>query len=528
MRAQKKAVEDESKKKQKEELPEEDYDLLDDEEEDGVSKNDTKATIKSLVSSKGLVVVLAALISGFIIYRSFFGGSKEDAQDSEKKKNDAPFSKIEVQKSGQGQVARKESDENNPFLKAEKENAKNYQNIFEDPDLPPLKLEREDRSMPMNDLRNLPNVIAPDYSKIQKPEWVDLSKNETQYNPSNKSEYYEPKDKMLYSVDDSGKQIAQMIENVTPKSEPSGLVAPSIEPPKVDLLPDQQASGGGDAGDGQGPLPGNIVDSTKLTIEEKRKASMFVLTGSGPNQQRKTPSKKKDFLILDESVISVKRLNESKGDVKRLTNLDVSLLTGKILDAVLETSINTEIPGPVRAVVSYDVYAEIGDKILIPKGSRLYGSYSSEVTRGQSRLKISWTRIVRPDGVDVTISAQASDQFGRTGIQGDVDNRFGDSIANSLLLTLTTLGTGLLAQQLGTGQGQSQIVNPNGTFTTTNITPLNYAAQAAIQTATDMISSLTQGNMKLNPIISLPQGTKIKVVIEQDVRLPPFKKITVN
>jgi type IV secretory pathway VirB10-like protein len=40
------------------------------------------------------------------------------------------------------------------------------------------------------------------------------------------------------------------------------------------------------------------------------------------------------------------------------------------IDAVLETAINSDLQGMLHAVVSSDVYAETGNAVLIPKGSK--------------------------------------------------------------------------------------------------------------------------------------------------------------
>ena len=48
---------------------------------------------------------------------------------------------------------------------------------------------------------------------------------------------------------------------------------------------------------------------------------------------------------------------------------------------------------------------------LIPKGSKLLGSYSGATTSGQTRVLISWNRLIRPDGIDIQINANVTDQY---------------------------------------------------------------------------------------------------------------------
>src|SRR3989338_2580486 len=141
----------------------------------------------------------------------------------------------------------------------------------------------------------------------------------------------------------------------------------------------------------------------------------------------------KNIIVLNGDPI--RSLEKSTVTVKTtfVDNRQNVVAQGKLLTAVLETAINTELPGFVRAIVSRDVYGEAGNEVLISRGSRLFGSYSSEVVRGQGRVQINWTRLIRPDGIDLALSSSASDQFGRAGLQGDVDNRYGSIIAGSLL-----------------------------------------------------------------------------------------------
>ncbi|MES1202256.1 MAG: TrbI/VirB10 family protein, partial [Pseudomonadota bacterium] len=58
---------------------------------------------------------------------------------------------------------------------------------------------------------------------------------------------------------------------------------------------------------------------------------------------------------------------------------------GAMIPAVLETALNSDLPGFTRAIVSRDVLSFDNSKVLIPRGSRLIGQYRSAVALGQSR-----------------------------------------------------------------------------------------------------------------------------------------------
>jgi len=209
----------------------------------------------------------------------------------------------------------------------------------------------------------------------------------------------------------------------------------------------------------------------------------------------------------------------------RIADLSHTIAQGKLLTAVLETAINTEIPGSVRAVVSRDVYGESGNDILIPRGSRLFGSYSSKVARGQARVEIGWTRLIRPDGVDMSISFKASDQFGRAGLNGEVDNRFSSVVANSMLTSILAVGGVAAAQKLLTNNSTTTTTtNPTQGTTTTTGSATNQALYDVTKTIIDTVGQLMSNSLNLTPVIRVPQGTKITVIVNSDITVPSMRK----
>ena len=131
---------------------------------------------------------------------------------------------------------------------------------------------------------------------------------------------------------------------------------------------------------------------------------------------------------------------------------------GTLIPAILETAINTDVPGYVRAVVSQDVRSFDGRNVLVPRSSRLIGQYQSGVQGGQKRAYVIWTRLIRPDGASVNLASPAVGFDGTTGLEGNVNNRFFQRFGSALLLSvvggLSAIGTGGASVVLG-GAGQS-------------------------------------------------------------------------
>ena len=91
---------------------------------------------------------------------------------------------------------------------------------------------------------------------------------------------------------------------------------------------------------------------------------------------------RKSSIVLIAGVLPKKTAEqiEEEANFQNRGNMEFVLGRGKIIDAVLETGINTDFGGEVRAVIGRDVFSESGKMILIPKGSRVFGTYSIGIT----------------------------------------------------------------------------------------------------------------------------------------------------
>lgn len=125
----------------------------------------------------------------------------------------------------------------------------------------------------------------------------------------------------------------------------------------------------------------------------------------------------------------------------RRNNLHCVAMQGKLVDAELETAINTDLPGQIRAIVSAPLYAEQGREPILTPGSRLIGTYNSAVQKGQVRVFAVWNRAIRPDGVEVVLDSPVTDALGRSGVRGETDNHFLQVFGTSLLLSIIGAGT---------------------------------------------------------------------------------------
>jgi type IV secretion system protein VirB10 len=176
---------------------------------------------------------------------------------------------------------------------------------------------------------------------------------------------------------------------------------------------------------------------------------------------------------------------------RAMVNPSTTITEGTLIPAILETAINTDVPGYVRAVVSQDVRSFDGKRVLVPRSSRLIGQYQAGVQQGQKRAYVIWTRLIRPDGVSVSLASPAIAFDGTTGLEGDVNSHFFKRFGSGLLLSvvggLGALATGGVGGVIVAGGAQS-------------------AANSAVQ---------TQG--QISPTIRVRMGEPIRVFTARDL-----------
>lgn len=145
---------------------------------------------------------------------------------------------------------------------------------------------------------------------------------------------------------------------------------------------------------------------------------------------------------------------------RAMVNPATTVTQGTLIPAILETAIDTNVPGYVRAVVSQDVRSFDGTKVLVPRSSRLIGQYQSGLQNGQKRAYVIWTRLIRPDGASVNLASPAIGFDGTTGLAGNVSGnsffkRFGSAMLLSVVGGVGSLATGGAAGVLIGGASSS-------------------------------------------------------------------------
>jgi type IV secretory pathway VirB10-like protein len=120
-------------------------------------------------------------------------------------------------------------------------------------------------------------------------------------------------------------------------------------------------------------------------------------------------------------------------------NLERVITIDRMFSCILVNEIISDLQGKVTCKIEENLYGAHGRKILIPAQSTGIGFYQPLKRIGDERISINWTRIITPEGINInTTKAQSADQMGRSGITGDVDNRYTERYGLALLSSAIT------------------------------------------------------------------------------------------
>jgi type IV secretion system protein VirB10 len=175
----------------------------------------------------------------------------------------------------------------------------------------------------------------------------------------------------------------------------------------------------------------------------------------------------------------------------RFANPSRTVPRGTVIPAVLETALDSTRPGAARAMVQRAVHSFDGTRVLIPRGSRLYGEYAADLATGQRRAGIQWTRLLRPDGVTIELDSPASDPLGRAGVAGKVDNKFFQRFGGAILQSVLDIGVGIATREA-----------TNGVI-------------LALPGSTQNVR--VQDEQKIAPTLKVRQGTSVSVFVARDL-----------
>jgi type IV secretory pathway VirB10-like protein len=210
---------------------------------------------------------------------------------------------------------------------------------------------------------------------------------------------------------------------------------------------------------------------------------------------------------------------ELKADRKAGNGLDFDpalptciLPEGTLIETVLTDRLHGENSGPVNVMATTPVYCPGTQTLLIPQGARFIGQESAVSTFGQQRLAVSFHRLLIQKGAKVYSvplgQAQLGlDQEGAAALAGHVNSHyasiFGSSLAVGAIAGLAQIGNGY------SGFGY----DPSVEFR-------NGITQSMAQSSNRILDRF----LNRMPTITIPEGTRVKIMLTGDVPVPEFRE----
>jgi len=164
---------------------------------------------------------------------------------------------------------------------------------------------------------------------------------------------------------------------------------------------------------------------------------------------------------------------------------------GTLFLCSLKTRVVSAISGFVGCQTERNVFSDDGKVLLLERGSHLDGEYRVVTIKpGVTRVPVLWTRIRTSKGVVVDLDSPATGELGESGLDGYVDNRWGERLGAAILLSLIEDAI-QYATTPANGTGSTSVVLPNTSTqgsklaekvldTTINIPPLLYQNQGGV------------------------------------------------
>ena len=192
-----------------------------------------------------------------------------------------------------------------------------------------------------------------------------------------------------------------------------------------------------------------------------------------------------------------------------------SIWAGSIIPGILETAINTDLPGNVRARVTQNIYdSKTGRNLLIPQGTLLIARYNSSISYAQRRVQIVWDTLIRPDGFQLNLQgAPGVDRAGMSGQDARYSENWFEYLKAAGIIALFTLANANITETA------AQYADND---TAANITAAN--SQVVNQLGQNIISRA----LNIQPTLTVNNGTLINIMLNSTLYLPPVDRFRIN
>lgn len=185
------------------------------------------------------------------------------------------------------------------------------------------------------------------------------------------------------------------------------------------------------------------------------------------------------------------------------------LFAGTVVPGILQTGLNSDLPGQVVGIVSQNVFdSTTGKWLLIPQGTKIIGTYDAKTSFAQTRGLVVWQRLIFPDGRSIVLdNFVGTDQSGYSGFHDKVRSHYSRVVWTALLGGAITGG---VAAATSTDSDDNSFKAEAGA--------------AAAQNISNAVNSIVNKNLNIAPTIMIRPGYQFNIMIEEDLLLEPYEE----
>ena len=233
--------------------------------------------------------------------------------------------------------------------------------------------------------------------------------------------------------------------------------------------------------------------------ERRISSSVIAFGGTGGANAGETELTERTFGEVTDFVLNG-ALPSAITQAEVIANPSNTVIQGTMIQAVMETALDSSLPGQTRAIISEDVFSYDGSRLLIPRGSRLIGRYRSGIEIAQKRVTIAWDRIILPNNQTVQISSFGGDALGRSGVTGFVDTRFDERFGSAALISIISAAPSVAAAQVE-DETTADVLEDVG------------------DDLADATDSVIGEYLSIGPVIYVDQGARVTVMVDRDLEI---------
>ncbi|MGJ4804880.1 TrbI/VirB10 family protein [Luteimonas sp. SDU82] len=203
---------------------------------------------------------------------------------------------------------------------------------------------------------------------------------------------------------------------------------------------------------------------------------------------------------------AVEQAPQGEASAKPLYNPDTLLLRGTYIRCVLQSRVISDFPGFTSCIVTEPVYSVTGRRLLLPRGSKVSGSYEKDAIVGD-RVAVVWDRVTTPTGLDVNMRSPGVDMLGAAGNPGHYTAHWGQRVGSALLISLLSDAF----KYAGAKHGPQETSIANGV-----VVQSPYESSTA-RTMERLANMALERNMTRPPTVTINQGAVVNVYVARDV-----------